>query len=660
MILDEIILHDFGTYGGRQNITLTPVSPDRPIILFGGLNGGGKTTLLDALQLCFYGNVAQCAGRGDLPYDEYLRRSVHRGAISREASIEVSFRHTVDGAEQNWRLSRSWTANDAVKERFQVFRDDVFDKAASDHWSTQVEEFIPARIAPLFLFDGEKVEKYADLEEAPALIRTAIQNLLGLDIVERLGGDLISIERKRKSELAAPAEADELSSLRDDIQVLATNRARLLRERASGANELDQAKRRALELDQRYEREGGALFEDRARLEAELAVTNRGKDAVERSLREAASGALPLALIADLISDVTDQAKLEADRARNAQTADILDAEYKEILGLDRVAGLSAEAREEISNHLQLRLDSYRKKSDGPRYLNLDDTTSAMAETIATTGLMDVQAQAKELLSQQKQLATSSEQLKGTLAAVPSQTSVAELISKREAANDVVRLAEFEQKKRDEEIARLERELEAKRSKEARLLENVARHKFEQEDVARLLDHSSRVRSTLDQFRAAVIARHVSRIEQYVFESFQQLARKATLLSGLSIDPTTFHLSLRGGDGHVLTAERLSAGERQLLAIAILWGLARASGRPLPMVIDTPLGRLDSEHRSRLVSSYFPYASHQVMLLSTDRELNGTDYQALLPYVGRRYHLRFSEAESRTIVETGYFNEEAA
>jgi len=660
MILDEIILHDFGTYGGRQAITLTPDSEDRPIILFGGLNGGGKTTLLDALQLCFFGNVAQCAGRGDLPYDEYLRRSVHRGAISREASIEVSFRHMVDGAEQNWRLSRSWTANDLVKERFQVFRDDVFDKAASDHWSTQVEEFIPARIAPLFLFDGEKVEKYADLEEAPALIRTAIQNLLGLDIVERLGGDLISIERKKKSELAAPTEADQLSSLRDDIQTLATNRARLLRERASGVNELDQAKRRSLELDQRYEREGGALFEDRGRLEAELAVTNRGKDAVERSLREAASGALPLALIADLISGVTDQAKLEAERTRNAQTADILDAEYKEILGLDRVAGLPAHARQEISDHLQLRLDSYRRKSDGPRYLNLDDTTRAMAETIATTGLMDVQAQAKELLAQQRQLATNSEQLKGTLAAVPTQTSVAELISKREAANDVVRLAEFEQKKRDEEIARLERELEAKRSKEARLLENVARQKFELEDVKRLLDHSSRVRSTLDQFRAAVIARHVSRIEQYVFESFQQLARKATLLSGLSIDPTTFHLSLRGGDGHLLTAERLSAGERQLLAIAILWGLARASGRPLPMVIDTPLGRLDSEHRSRLVSSYFPYASHQVMLLSTDRELSGPDYQALLPYVGRCYHLRFSEAESRTIVETGYFNEEAA
>lgn len=660
MILDEIILHDFGTYGGRQIITLTPESAERPIILFGGLNGGGKTTLLDALQLCFFGNVAQCAGRADLAYDEYLRRSVHRGAISAEAGIEVSFRHTVDGSEQKWRLSRSWTANDTVKERFQVFRDEVLDKAASDHWSTQVEEFIPARIAPLFLFDGEKVEKYADLEEAPTLIRTAIQNLLGLDIVERLGSDLLSIERKRKSELAAPAEAEELNALREDIQSLVTNRARLLRERASGVNDLDQAKRRSLELDQRYEREGGALFEDRGRLEAELAVTSRGKDAVERSLRELASGALPLALVADLISDVTTQAKLEEERARSAQTADILAAEYKEVLGLDGILGLSSEARGEIRNHLERRVQTYRSKADGARYLNLDNTTSAMAETFATSGLLDIQAQAKELLSQQRQLVASSEQLKGSLAAVPNQASVAELISQREAAKDAVRLAEFEQKKRDDEITRLERELDAARAKEARLLENVARQKFEQEDVTRLLDHSSRVRSTLDEFRAAVIARHVSRIEQYVFESFQQLARKATLLTGLSIDPVTFHLSLRGGDGQALTAERLSAGERQLLAIAILWGLARASGRPLPTVIDTPLGRLDSEHRSRLVSRYFPYASHQVMLLSTDKELSGPDYQALLPYVGRCYHLHFNETEGRTIVRAGYFHEEAA
>ena len=58
MILDSIILENFGAYGGRQEAILTP-EEGKPIILFGGMNGGGKTTLLDAVQLAFYGPKAR-------------------------------------------------------------------------------------------------------------------------------------------------------------------------------------------------------------------------------------------------------------------------------------------------------------------------------------------------------------------------------------------------------------------------------------------------------------------------------------------------------------------------------------------------------------------------------------------------------------------------
>ena len=113
-------------------------------------------------------------------------------------------------------------------------------------------------------------------------------------------------------------------------------------------------------------------------------------------------------------------------------------------------------------------------------------------------------------------------------------------------------------------------------------------------------------------------------------------------------------------DDHEIPAARLSAGERQLLAVSMLWGLGQAAGRPLPVVIDTPLSRLDSSHRRHLVERYFPRASHQVLLLSTDEEIDEELFEALSPTIGHMYHLTHDDAIGATSIKPGYFWEEAA
>ena len=167
--------------------------------------------------------------------------------------------------------------------------------------------------------------------------------------------------------------------------------------------------------------------------------------------------------------------------------------------------------------------------------------------------------------------------------------------------------------------------------------------------------HSERARKTLGDFKSLVVRHHVNRIEQLVLDSLRQLLRKESLVKDLNIDPNNFILELTGVDGKMLPMDRLSAGERQLLAISILWGLARASIRPLPAVIDTPLGRLDAAHRNHLVERYFPFASHQVLLLSTDEEINEKYYELLQPRIGRSYRLEFDDARDSTTVRPGYF-----
>lgn len=660
MILDELTLHNFGVYGGRQSVSLTPTDPKRPIILFGGLNGGGKTTLLDALQLCLYGPTARCSNRVGLGYDEFLRRCVHRGARAPEAAIEVAFRHTSNGKEHLFRLHRSWTANgSACRERFHVLRDGELDKLATEHWAEQVEDFIPARIAHLFLFDGEKIEGYADLDGAPALIATAIQNLLGLDIVERLTSDLMVIERRKRTEAKGPADRRPLEELRAKIEQQGGSRSQLVGDRASAANILDRRKVALAALDERYRREGGVLFEKRAELEASAATAERQLEVARKELRELAAGIAPLLLVPDLLSSVAARDATEAAVQRDRITLSAITEEHDALLSLPMLERLSARERTAVRLALEERQATRRSAAALAIHLDLSGEARLLLGSLMSAELASAKSRLKDAVAQECKGADSLEHTKTALAAAPSYDTLAEIIAAREAAQVEVARLHAEQDQRTAEIERLDREIAQLRDRQTRLVEAEAWGQFEYEDTRRLLVHSTKVRETLGRFREAVVERHVARIQQLVLESFRQLVRKRSLVSDLCIDPKTFMLELRGADGRPMTPERLSAGERQLMAIAILWGLGKASGRPLPTVIDTPLGRLDSRHRGHLVRRYFPQASHQVLLLSTDEEIAGRYYEALRPSIDRTYHLRFDEAERRTVIEPGYLPEGA-
>lgn len=137
----------------------------------------------------------------------------------------------------------------------------------------------------------------------------------------------------------------------------------------------------------------------------------------------------------------------------------------------------------------------------------------------------------------------------------------------------------------------------------------------------------------------------------------QKALRHDAIVYRVQIDTETFRLVLYDHNGECLPKHRLSAGEKQILAIAFLWGLANASGRQLPVAIDTPLGRLDSEHRNHLVDRYFPQASHQVMLLSTDTEIRAEEVGRLRAAgaIAREYRLEYDPKQRQTAVVPGYF-----
>ena len=120
-------------------------------------------------------------------------------------------------------------------------------------------------------------------------------------------------------------------------------------------------------------------------------------------------------------------------------------------------------------------------------------------------------------------------------------------------------------------------------------------------------------------------------------------------------DADTLDLHYIDGNGEEIAKKRLSAGEKQLMVISLLWALAICSKKKLPVIIDTPLSRLDSAHREALIKTYFPNASEQTIILSTDSEIDERYYSMMKDSVGDEYTLNYCDRTRTTTIKPGYF-----
>jgi DNA sulfur modification protein DndD len=660
MILDAIIIENFGVYGGSQEIDLSP-RKDKPVILFGGLNGGGKTTLLDALQLAFYGRKAKVSKRGKLSYNDYLEAAIHSGADPGEgACIGLRFRRILEGQEHHFHLARSWRVGArGIEETVTVVRDGELDPQLAEHWAEYIEGFLPNGIAHLFFFDGEQIKDLAEGENAGEMLRTAVHSLLGLDLVERLENDLRVLEKKKRGESGDPVALQQALMAEEEVERLDTELGRLVNEAASKRGEVEQLTKKVSAKEDEYRKAGGELFDRRKQLEARRNELQQSVSAEEESLRHLAAGPAPLLMLTTLLTTVEKQVWGDAEIQRQKVLLEAIQERDKQMLAALKTVpkALGDTLRKWLNDDQEKR----RKTAGRELALGADESLLAELRHLRSNALPKSAAEIERHLRKLENLRGELERMEREITRIPSKESIATLQIELDSISQRHQQATLELSSLEARREQTIRQLTEARKRSDNAGRRVAELGLDDEDRERILRHSQKARDTLVKFREEVTRRHVSRIEALILESFTQLLRKSGLVSAIQINPVTFELSLTGGDGLPLSFDKLSAGERQLLATSLLWGLARASGRPIPTVIDTPLGRLDSTHRQHLVERYFPVAAHQVILLSTDEEIHEQNLPRLKPAIARSYRLEFDDALRRTTVEPGYFwNHEAS
>ncbi len=650
MHLTELVLHNIGPYRGRQHVDLA-TQPGRPVILIGGLNGCGKTTLLDALQLALYGNRAQLSNRGSQAYEDYLASIISRGVSPKEgSSVSIAFTVQSHGEQTTYQVTRSWAAaGKRIKESLDVVLNGQWDRALSTAWADHVEDLLPLEIAGLFFFDGEKIEALADPERAATVIQTAIHSLLGASTIEQLRTDLVALQKRQVTDNHDVALEQELVDLLDQHGRQATDLSSARDRRDETKRQYDSAHTAMQHAEQAFAVEGGGVYERRVQLESDKARLQAQLNSVHSQLRSLAEGLLPLALVLEPLQAVAREASLNLE----AQ-----DAERLLELLQERDAWLTAQLPTELSPKVEALLasDRNRRLPTQQPTVHLGLTPAQARELASSDEVVSAHTEsARALLRVVSDLQEELAQTETLLGRVPDDSRVNARIAARDTARASFARLDGQLQVIDEDIARYSRELELLESRIAKVEARRIQIGVDSDDKRRIVEHAERVRVTLADLRSRLIERNIGRIEIATLDSFRRLMRKSGLVADLRIDPRTYTLQLTTASGDPLPPNRLSAGERQLLAVALLWGLARVAGNQLPTVIDTPLGRLDSIHRQHLVERYFPYASDQVLLLSTDEEIDAGLLPQMAGAISASYLLEHDADQDQTVIRRGYW-----
>jgi DNA sulfur modification protein DndD len=362
-----------------------------------------------------------------------------------------------------------------------------------------------------------------------------------------------------------------------------------------------------------------------------------------------------LLLTQDLLHQLYLAGNQEKNQRQNAILLNTIQDYNQDITNFARQIISEPSLLNQLKKFLNKKEEKVASQSSGQTVFNFSENGFSQLANLLRISLLSEEAKAQELLAQIEKSQYEIDQIEQKLATIPDNEAIASILKDRDFL--LSEKYELENKKIYIDKAIAERQSQEQRLKQqlARLLKLNIENDLATQDSIRLIAHSEKVRETLKKFKDSAIMHHTQRLEKLILKRYKSLLHKESLVVRISIEPDTCLIRLKSPDNHEIDPERLSAGERQLLAIAILWGLATASGRKLPVIIDTPLGRLDTAHRMNLVKNYFPRAGEQVILLSTDEEIDKRYFDELRPWIARKYIFQHSETQKMTTVKDGYF-----
>jgi DNA sulfur modification protein DndD len=656
MIIEKIALENIGSYRGTNVIDLSINSPTKNVILIGGENGAGKTTFLNSIKLGLFG----CYGYGfKTENNEYFSKvfsflNAHsRKTVNESFSIAITYMEVENYQRHSYTIERTWQLNGkSIKENFTVRKDGtLLNEEEKDIYHTKLKEHFPPKLFDLCLFDGEEISRIISENTLSSYLQELSIIVFNLDLFNNLEKDLSIYLKQAVSENLLSALEQEVLELQDQQKELTSNINIINEQIIDESAKITDLIQSYESIKKDFETHGGLVQEEREQLNNEMLSIELERRKNLDGVRDFIQNFLPFYMNKELLMTAKKQIEDEEKLTHFSHLSKELTVEKLTKISLDFPGGASLEMiapllREQI-------LEIVKPKSNDVTPIHLLSPAQKL-EVDLTVQRIEGESNNTyvKLLEYNREMLVKAQKLR-------------QKVNKNDSADEFnLMLENMENIK--EEIFRSETTMEQNKAKlreeEQNLinLENIIYQKEQTLNQGNKKKNSFIIAQNMlklsSEFQKGQHQKKLHQVQIQAISMLNKLMRKQDYITSIRINPETYDVSLLDATGEHIAKETLSAGEKEILLLALIWAIFKCSGRRVPFIFDTLLGRLDKTHKHNILVDYIPTCGEQVLILSTNSEIDEDYYKLLNNFVSHRYLLEYDLDERKTIVSSQYFN----
>ncbi len=636
----KVTLNNIGPYIGSNEFNFQ-VTDRKNIVLVGGKNGAGKTSLLLAIKIGMFGSFSIGLKSDTSNYQASLQKLLNYKELAKANSyfsISISFLIDEEFTQNEYTISRVWKKkreNNTIIEEVVVYRNGAkLSDFERENLFSKLKEIYPPSLIELSLFDGEKIGRIIESNETSEFIREVFYTNFGMTYFEKLDQDLVAY-------LVNTDKVKLLSNEELDLLELEGNVTSMRRELLKNNQILKQYELRRKEEQSKHREKlkkfsafGGVSQEQKDEIQNFLRsyeITQKeATSEIRNFLEEEVSFFMNRRLITDIVHQIELEKPIKYQRYLN-EISDFLGANE----ALSKLNDLVDQRKKNIEVFLDADFEEELIISQLYKKMSFEANTNYMIGKFSEYSFdLNKSKEYKNIIRKNEGNHELSALLKDIL---DSEQELRQLYSRiQELQNDqVTRSLQIEDAK-----VKIE------------LLEKFIKQSAN-ETNSFVVTH--RIQKVINTFKDEFVKKKLDEISLACKDKFVSMTEKEDYITGIKINGN-FEISLIDKNSSSMPIEILSAGEKQLLVSSLIYAIVKVSKRDTPFIFDTPLARLDFENRHNFVNEIMSSISQQTIILSTDSEIVGNVKQLIEDKISKKILLLYDN-RGRTTVNNGYFGE---